>query len=376
MDTLGVQVVSTEVVGGHREGHYIVPGVTQPFEPNLIDYRHSVVQAGKRADAGDETLEICPHCMCEVDVEPQPHEPGCSGIGAPHAASAGTSSTTSKVLARAEAARAEKRPVKPNTTVRDRNVTDRDREALARMDAGEPQEPEPDEKDATLGEEAAVGDLAVSGSARHTREPERAAPSPSVRSLKWTRERIIEAIQYWAAAHDGKPPTRRDWKAVSADRPSDYQVRRVFPSWADAIEAAGFDKPTRGTRRSKHSSREGAASQPEPRGHARPGDGGGRDDEPPAMRAPTPEATDVAGEPEPGPAPDHAETSGAGGPQSVGAGAPSAPEDPPSPIVALLARQRTSLLERMRAEMQAQLDYLQRDLRQVEEALARKTGTS
>ncbi len=90
MDTLGVEVrvVTQHAVRARSMGGYAEDGATrQPFEPNLIDFRHSVVQANKRADAGDETLEICAYCMCEVDVHPQPHRPDCPGIGKSRASS-------------------------------------------------------------------------------------------------------------------------------------------------------------------------------------------------------------------------------------------------------------------------------------------------
>ena len=223
MDSLGVQVVvvSDSVVGARSMGDFIVDGVTEPFEPNLIDFRHSVVLAHKRAAADDETLEICPHCMCEVDVDPQPHRPGCAGIGK-------SRTTTEPVLAREDWPAQQKKDAKAAA------------EAGVRL---------------SLGEEAAVGQAAGSSAATSEGELERVASSPSARrpgpAPKWTREKIIEAIQAWAAEHDGKPPTLRNWYAASDEYPSEHHVKRVFAAaWADAIEAAGFEKPTRGTRRS------------------------------------------------------------------------------------------------------------------------------
>lgn len=55
----------------------------------------------------------------------------------------------------------------------------------------------------------------------------------------WSRERIIEAIQRWAAAHGGKPP-----RAIDCDNhpelPSRTVVNRRFGSWNAAIHEAGF----------------------------------------------------------------------------------------------------------------------------------------
>lgn len=104
--------MSEQAVGARGMGSYVVDGGSEPFAENVLDFRHSVVQAHKRADAGDDSLEICPHCMCEVDVTPQPHRPGCAGIG------------------------------QPRSTVLTGHPT-YGLDALERMDAGEPQQPEP-----------------------------------------------------------------------------------------------------------------------------------------------------------------------------------------------------------------------------------------
>lgn len=72
----------------------------------------------------------------------------------------------------------------------------------------------------------------------------------------WTRERIIDAIQRFAATN-GRPPTAAEW--IRADRENGYPPRSVvyrqpscktapFASWADAIKAAGFTRPRIGKR--------------------------------------------------------------------------------------------------------------------------------
>jgi predicted transcriptional regulator len=61
----------------------------------------------------------------------------------------------------------------------------------------------------------------------------------------WTRERVIEAIQKWAAEH-GAPPTAPQWQRAGEYHPAAtacYGKKGVFPRWADAIEAAGFPRP-------------------------------------------------------------------------------------------------------------------------------------
>lgn len=73
---------------------------------------------------------------------------------------------------------------------------------------------------------------------------------------KWTREVVIDAIRRFAAIH-GRPPIADEW--IKADRDHGYPPRSamyrstsrssaLFASWADAIEAAGFPRPTSGRR--------------------------------------------------------------------------------------------------------------------------------
>ncbi len=71
---------------------------------------------------------------------------------------------------------------------------------------------------------------------------------------RWTAEAVIDAIQRFAAAH-GRPPTANEW--IRADPVRGYPVRTSvyvtqtrshspFPTWADAIVAAGFPRPVIG----------------------------------------------------------------------------------------------------------------------------------
>jgi hypothetical protein len=59
------------------------------------------------------------------------------------------------------------------------------------------------------------------------------------RTIYWTTERIIEAIQAWAREH-GKPPAAKDWLATGVGHPSNATVRDRFGSWNAGLEAAGF----------------------------------------------------------------------------------------------------------------------------------------
>lgn len=237
-------------------------GATRPagtldaaWEPNWIDFRHSLVQADKRADAGDESLEICAYCNCEVDVSPAPHKPGCPGIGKPRASSAQITETDSE---RRERIRAEAR---------------RDVEGLELLEAMDSDEAELDEElegrsdgapasssaSPVLADEevAAVGQSAESGAAGLLAgEPERAAttsPNSSEmltgrRNTPWTREEIISRIRAWNAEH-GAPPRANGWAHATGGNPAQSTVIKVFGSWASAIEAAGFPRPKRGGQR-------------------------------------------------------------------------------------------------------------------------------
>jgi hypothetical protein len=213
--------------------------IRQPFEANLIDFRHSVVQAHKRADAGDDTLEICAHCMCEVDVDPQPHRPGCPGIGKSRA-------TTSPVLAGLEQLHHSPAPRPAVVVGSARNGLD----ALERMDDGLPQEPElepdVDEPDAVLEEREPEVPVEPTSAPPAIEPPVAPSRSSSTRRGGWTRETMIAAIQSFVEAN-GHPPAHAN---LTGNRllPSAPAATRLFGSFGALVEAAGFDRPTRGTR--------------------------------------------------------------------------------------------------------------------------------
>ena len=57
---------------------------------------------------------------------------------------------------------------------------------------------------------------------------------------KWTRERIVVAMQAWAAER-GRPPAADEWRVSGLwEHPSQGTVRNVFGSWSAAVVAAGF----------------------------------------------------------------------------------------------------------------------------------------
>ncbi len=57
--------------------------------------------------------------------------------------------------------------------------------------------------------------------------------------IKWTRERVIEALQADAKEH-GSHPRACDWRSKGPGRPTTQVVRRRFGSWASAINAANL----------------------------------------------------------------------------------------------------------------------------------------
>jgi hypothetical protein len=75
----------------------------------------------------------------------------------------------------------------------------------------------------------------------------RARGAATARTVRWTRERIVESLQAFAAEH-GRPPSCLDARHHVGRLPQQPTCARAFGSWANAIEAAGFPRPTRSTR--------------------------------------------------------------------------------------------------------------------------------
>ncbi len=75
-------------------------------------------------------------------------------------------------------------------------------------------------------------------------------PRSSSPGIKWTKERIIEAIRAHHA-RTGKPPSRRGWSEYSDDHPWPETVVRAFGSWSGGLREAGFEpaRPGRPPRR-------------------------------------------------------------------------------------------------------------------------------
>lgn len=100
--------------------------------------------------------------------------------------------------------------------------------------------------------EAETGRSAEEQSATDDPTVEVAGSTPASRSSNnrgrwstkaWQPDEIIDAIRRWADDHDGEPPTAIDWRRKLDSYPVTSTVQRVFGSWADAIAAAGFERP-------------------------------------------------------------------------------------------------------------------------------------
>jgi hypothetical protein len=59
---------------------------------------------------------------------------------------------------------------------------------------------------------------------------------------RWDREKIVDAIQAFAAER-GRPPTSKDWKRTGDGHPDWSAVARHFGSFGAALSAAGFTPP-------------------------------------------------------------------------------------------------------------------------------------
>jgi hypothetical protein len=78
---------------------------------------------------------------------------------------------------------------------------------------------------------------------RWTRALAEAGVGPVRERHVWTDERIVAALEDWADAN-GDAPTQKKWEAARSV-PSASTIRRHFGSWADALDAAGFDTRSR-----------------------------------------------------------------------------------------------------------------------------------
>lgn len=59
------------------------------------------------------------------------------------------------------------------------------------------------------------------------------------RTHPWTQEEVITLLQKDVADNQGIAPTVKDWVG-NPERPAPTTVRKLFGSWASAVQAAGF----------------------------------------------------------------------------------------------------------------------------------------
>jgi hypothetical protein len=65
---------------------------------------------------------------------------------------------------------------------------------------------------------------------------------------RWTKDTTIAALQAWADEH-GTPPKSVEWQRVGDDHPNVVMVAKLFGSWSNGVEAAGFERPRQGQQR-------------------------------------------------------------------------------------------------------------------------------
>ena len=88
--------------------------------------------------------------------------------------------------------------------------------------------------------------------------------------FRWTPETIVYAITLWYRKHSRTPLTS-EWDQAGENHPSRQTVARVFGSWNEAMQAAGFTPRPRG--RQPRSLTEGALPTGSERVVLLPGDG-------------------------------------------------------------------------------------------------------
>lgn len=191
------------------------------FEPNWIDYRHSLVVVESRRDRGDEP-QICGDCGCEVDIDPAPHSPKCSSIAA-----------------------------KPRRT--GQRATE-GLDLLERMDAGEPVAADLDRLEDDGLEEAPAEPLAAddhaavvaTADAGVSSNPEPGSTNPyglakKGRGYTWTREIAIQAVRDFATAHGRSPSTTSLKDLPDGSLPGLGAAAPLFGGWPHLLAAAGLE---------------------------------------------------------------------------------------------------------------------------------------
>lgn len=219
---------------GRMTAQLVQPGAEERPALSWIDYRASVSNASVRRGREIE-VPVCGECGCELDVKPAPHSPRCKTASAP--------STPAEAARCAEDGCDE---LARGLFCEEHGKARAKRWSGAGLNGRK------------LGEAAAAVSADEAADAAVPAASAAASPSrqaPQTIAASWTRERIIDRIKAWAAQHGG-PPASTDWHGpTTEDRPNFQLVARVFRGdgtlgrgWGNAIEAAGFPRPTKGSR--------------------------------------------------------------------------------------------------------------------------------
>lgn len=271
MDTLGVRVVVRPVsdspvdyvrragtrgrtMAQYEPGYELSSGGGDG-KPDWIDYRASVGRAERRLEAG-EAVSRCWSCKTELDVPVPVHSPRCRTLGGASNGRAALDAMDNGVSQRdidAQAVVESRDCVTPRCVREAENGSDFCRVC--------------DEGLRVAAERVGHETAAVPAGTNRYQKPKREVETVRTSQRKWTREAIVAAIRR-SALENGEPPKNDQWTKAAIGRPTSSTVAKEFGSWADAIEAAGFPRPTRGGAQGPRSSvrepkaREAAAGPP------------------------------------------------------------------------------------------------------------------
>lgn len=210
----------------------------KPGTPDWIDFRASVGRAERRLAAG-EMVARCWSCKTELDVDVPVHSPRCRTLGRPSTSSDGRDALD------AMDAGVPQRELDVQAVVETRDcATPRcDREA----DSGSDFCRVCDEGLRLQAERAGHVTTPIDAFAERSRDtkPEQEVETVRAPQRGWTREGILLSIQIFHS-ENGRTPKADEWIKAAPDHPTTSTVVKHLGSWSNAIEAAGFDRPTRG----------------------------------------------------------------------------------------------------------------------------------
>lgn len=244
-----------------------------PFEPNWIDYSHSLVVVDVRRDKGEDP-QTCDDCGCEVDIDPAPHSPKCSAV------------VTGETKRRSGRQAVDGLKPKEPRSYRPRRAKGALLAEVLGLLAGGPLPlaklagrcgytsenlggwltphvkagriikvergvyalPEGSERGppraATEGADVDTRFVVMDPPDTPGEDPPR-SENDRGRRRAWERDDILDAIRRWDTDY-GHPPTSTEWMRRVDGYPTTTTVATRFGSWANAVEQAGFPRPARG----------------------------------------------------------------------------------------------------------------------------------